>query len=125
VAAFHEAWEAQPVFASRAALADDVRTAIRDAHLAASARGLAASLRGAGQGVMAPLHDHLGAIDAPALVIAGERDPVGHERAAMAAGLLRAAQLEVVRDAGHAPHLERPEEFVRIVNAFLDTRGDP
>ena len=45
-------------------------------------RGLAASLRGAGQGVMAPLHDRLAAIGCPTLVIAGALDPVGLERAA-------------------------------------------
>jgi 2-succinyl-6-hydroxy-2,4-cyclohexadiene-1-carboxylate synthase len=124
LAAFHDAWEAQPVFASRATLPDGARIALRDTHLAASARGLAASLRGAGQGVMPSLHDHLASIGPPALIIAGESDPVGLERAATVAQLLPDASFEVIEDAGHAPHLERPEAFMRIVDEFLDTRGD-
>ncbi|MET0772466.1 MAG: alpha/beta fold hydrolase [Candidatus Limnocylindrales bacterium] len=122
LAAFHAAWEAQPVFASRAGLPDDARTAIRDAHLAASARGLAASLRGAGQGVMPSLHDRLAAVGAPALVIAGDLDPVGRGRAAAVAQRLPDAHLEVVPDAGHAPHLERPDAFLSLVTDFLAHR---
>jgi 2-succinyl-6-hydroxy-2,4-cyclohexadiene-1-carboxylate synthase len=119
LAAFHEAWEAQPVFASRATLPDDAQAAIRDAHLAASPRGLASSLRGAGQGIMPPLHDRLGAIAAPALVIAGELDPVGRDRAAEVAAGLPHARLTQLADAGHAPHLERPEAFLGLATDFL------
>jgi 2-succinyl-6-hydroxy-2,4-cyclohexadiene-1-carboxylate synthase len=125
LAAFHDAWEAQPVFASRATLPDDARAALRDAHLRASARGLAASLRGAGQGVMPPLHESLGSVGVPTLVIAGGLDPVGRERAASVADAMPDARLETIPEAGHAPHIETPAAFIEIVNAFLDTRGDP
>lgn len=121
--AFHDAWEAQPVFASRAGLPEGDRTALHEIHLAASARGLAASLRGAGQGVMPSLHDRLAAIRRPALVIAGSLDPVGLERATTVARLLPYARMEVVPDAGHAPHLERPEAFVALANDFLTNGG--
>ncbi len=124
--AFHDAWEAQPLFASRAALATDVRAALRDEHLAASGRGLAASLRGAGQGTMDPLHDGLPGVRAPTLVITGALDAVGRERGAEAASLIPDARAVVLEDAGHAPHLEQPEAFVRITNEFLaePTRGE-
>jgi 2-succinyl-6-hydroxy-2,4-cyclohexadiene-1-carboxylate synthase len=126
LAAFHEAWEAQPIFASRASLPAEARDALRARHLAASGHGLAASLRGAGQGTMSPLED-LGSVAARALVIAGALDPVGLGRASEVADLLPEANLEVVVDAGHAPHLERPEAFLRITDDFLssDTRGAP
>jgi 2-succinyl-6-hydroxy-2,4-cyclohexadiene-1-carboxylate synthase len=127
MAAFHEAWEAQPAFASRAALPDPVRADIREQHLAASGRGLAASLRGAGQGVMPALHERLTAIHAPSLVIAGGLDRVGRERAQEVAGPIPDSDLEIIPDAGHAPHIERPEVFLRVVLDFLDrrTRGEP
>ncbi len=131
LAAFHDAWEAQPVFASRTTLPDDARAAIRDAHLASSARGLAGSLRGAGQGIMPPLHDHLDAIAAPALVIAGALDPIGRDRAAEVVDGLPHARLELLADSGHAPHLERPEAFLGLVSDFLTPqptsipRGEP
>ncbi len=113
------------MFASRATLSEHARTALHEAHLAASARGLAASLRGAGQGVMQPLHDHLGSIEVPTLVIAGGLDPVGGERATAVAERLPNARLEVVPDAGHTVHLERPDVFIRIVNESLAIRGEP
>ncbi len=127
MAAFHDAWEAQPVFASRATLSAATRGAIRDGHVSANGRALAASLRGGGQGVMRPLHEHLGAVTAPALVITGALDPTGLERATQVARSLAHARLEVVEDAGHAPHIERPEAFLRVVTGFLDSadRGVP
>lgn len=125
--AFHDAWEAQPVFASRGALATDARAALRDEHLASNGRGLAASLRGAGQGAMEPLHDLLPAVRVPVLVVTGALDPIGRERAAEVVSLIPDARAMVLEDVGHAPHLERPQEFVRIANDFLSdpSRGEP
>jgi 2-succinyl-6-hydroxy-2,4-cyclohexadiene-1-carboxylate synthase len=121
--AFHDAWEAQPVFASRAGLPEEDRTALREIHLAASAKGLAASLRGAGQGTMPPLHEELASVCHPALVIAGALDPLGLERATTVARLLPDARMEVIPDAGHAPHLERREALVALANDFLTEGG--
>lgn len=120
---FHEAWEGQPVFASRSVASDEIRAAIRGEHLAASARGLAASLRGAGQGVMEPLRDGLGDMRASTLILAGALDPVGRDRATDVAGLVPDGRLVILADAGHAPHLERPAEFVRIANDHLSSGG--
>lgn len=125
--AFHDAWEAQPLFASRASLSATTRGAIREDRLAANAHGLAASLRGAGQGAMRQLQEHLDALAVPALVIAGALDATGMQRATEVADALPDARLEVVESAGHAPHIERPEVFLRIVTGFLDSadRGGP
>jgi 2-succinyl-6-hydroxy-2,4-cyclohexadiene-1-carboxylate synthase len=125
--AFHDAWDAQPVFASRATLPDEVRAAIREEHLAASARGLAGSLRGAGQGAMEPLQGRLSSMIAATLVVAGDLDPTGTQRAAEVARGIPQARLELVPDAGHAPHLEQPATFVRICNDFFahSSQGAP
>lgn len=117
--AFHEAWEAQPVFVSRARLPDGARAAIRAEHLGADARGLAASLRGAGQGAMPPLGPRLHLVETPTLVLAGTLDPVGQARATGVAQGIPGARLVLLEDMGHAPHLECPERFVRITNDFL------
>ncbi len=71
LAAFVDAWEAQPLFASQSVLPDETRARLRSVRLAHDPLGLAASLRGAGQGAMAPLDDHLGTIGCPALVHGG------------------------------------------------------
>lgn len=127
MAAFDDAWEAQPLFASRASSPEMVRSTIRDEHLAGNGRALAASLRGAGQGVMEPLHGRLPDIAAPTLVLAGALDPVGRGRAEEVAGLIPDARLAVIADVGHAPHIEQPPLFIRMSNDFLDSdsRGAP
>jgi pimeloyl-ACP methyl ester carboxylesterase len=113
--------------ASRATLPDEVRAAIREEHLAASARGLAGSLRGAGQGAMEPLQGRLSSMIAATLVVAGDLDPTGTQRAAEVARGIPQARLELVPDAGHAPHLEQPATFVRICNDFFahSSQGAP
>ncbi|MGD8682993.1 MAG: alpha/beta fold hydrolase [Chloroflexota bacterium] len=121
VEAFVDQWEALPLFASHADLPADVRAAQRQQRLRHSAVGLAGSLRGAGQGAMAPLHDRLGSLVVPTLVIAGGLDDTGCTRARVVADRIPGAILEIVGGSGHTPHLERPAEFLRIANSFLHT----
>jgi 2-succinyl-6-hydroxy-2,4-cyclohexadiene-1-carboxylate synthase len=119
IAAFVTSWERNPVFASHAALAPDVVARQRAIRLASDPSGLAASLRGAGQGTMAPLHDRLAGITAPTLVIAGVLDTIGRPRAEVVAAGIPGARLELLDGAGHTPHLERSSVFRRLVTAFL------
>ena len=61
-------------------------------------------------------------LKAPTLILWGEEDrilPVSHARAA--AQLLRGSRLHIFPRCGHAPNLERPEEFNQIVTDFLKT----
>ena len=120
IAAFVDGWEAQPIFASHAGLSPAARRRLRQQRLANRPAGLAASLRGAGQGVGPPLLDRLARVDAPMLVIAGALDETGRERAETVAAALPDARLAIVPGAGHTPHLERPAAFRRLVDAFLD-----
>lgn len=119
VPAFVERWEAQPLFASYAALAPAARARLRRQRTGHSAPGLANSLRGAGQGAMLPLHGRLGEVRSATLIVAGRLDSVGRERAAVVAGGIPDARLEIVEGAGHTPHLELPAAFRRLVVDFL------
>ena len=119
--AFADAWEAQPLFASRQRLPDDDRRRLREALLGNRAAGLAASLRGAGQGAMEFLYDRLPEVRQPTLVLAGALDTVGRERAEAVATGIPGARFETIPDAGHAPHLETPAAFLARVLAFLAT----
>ena len=119
IEAFVAEWEREPVLASLrdlpAARAERLRAERRRNRPA----GLAASLRGAGQGSMEPLHARLGAIRAPTLVIAGALDTTGRARAeSVAAGIPR-AKLEMIAGAGHRPDLESPAVFRSLVMSFL------
>jgi 2-succinyl-6-hydroxy-2,4-cyclohexadiene-1-carboxylate synthase len=120
IAAFVDRWEAEPVFASQAALPAAARRRLRAERLANRPQGLAASLRGAGQGVGPPLLGRLADLHAPTLVIAGALDKAGRERAETVAAAMPDARLAIVPEAGHTPHLERPAAFRRLVLAFLD-----
>ncbi len=122
VEAFVERWAAMPIFASQAELPADIRAAQRHERLRHTTVGLAASLRGAGQGAMEPLHDRLSTIDVPTLVIGGALDSTGRERARTVAGGIPGARLEIVEGAGHNPHLEAAATFGRLVTEFLSPR---
>lgn len=112
-------WERQPVFASHAALPMARAARIRAIRLRNSATGLAASLRGAGQGSMEPLFDHLAGIDRPTLVVAGALDERGGPRAERIAAGIPGARLAIVDGAGHTPHDEQPSTFRRLAIDFL------
>jgi len=120
IRAFVDEWEREPVFAGqRDRLPRAAAARLRARRLANRPRGLAASLRGAGQGSMDPLFDRLGDVVGPTLVIAGAQDPIGCRRAQATAAGIPDARLELVEAAGHAPHLEGPDAFRRLVLSFL------
>lgn len=119
IAAFVGEWERNPVFATQAHLPPAVAARQRSIRLLNDPHGLAASLRGAGQGAMEPLHDRLAGVTAPTLVITGALDAVGRPRAEAVARGIPGARLALVEGAGHTPHLERSSVFRRLVTAFL------
>lgn len=117
--AFVDRWERLPVLASHGALSEVARARLRSERLSHDPAGLAASLRGAGQGAMEPLRDRLAEVRAPTLVLAGALDPPGLERARIVAEGIPGARLEIVEGAGHTPHLETPEAFDDVVIGHL------
>ncbi len=85
-----------------------------------SAAGLAASLRNAGTGAMAPLWDRLGGVSIPVLWLTGSDDDRYGDIARRAVDRIGAcAQHRVVEGAGHAAHLERPELVGELISAFI------
>ncbi len=119
IIAFVDEWESRPMFASHSALPLQARSQLREERLGQRPSGLAGSLRGAGQGTMAPLRDRLSGVACPVLIIVGELDSVGVERAQAVAEGIAGALLEVVAGSGHTPHLERPDVFLDLAAGFL------
>jgi pimeloyl-ACP methyl ester carboxylesterase len=63
----------------------------------------------------------LGDIDVPVLIIHGEQDqiiPLAEAEAMMEA--IPDAELVIIKDAGHLPNLEQPDEFNEAVIEFLE-----
>ncbi len=121
IEAFVDRWQAQPLFASQSRLAPDIQERQRRQRLANSPLGLANSLRGMSAGAQAFLLPQLAVLRLPALLVAGALDERYVAEATRLAKTLPAAALEVVADAGHAVHLERPEAFALAVGEFLKT----
>ncbi len=113
--AFLRAWEANPLFAGEHRLSARRRDRIHREHARNTVVGLAASLRGAGQAAMEPLHDRLRAITVPTLVVAGALDPVGAARARSVADAIPSADILILSRRGHAPHREAPAAFGRLL----------
>jgi 2-succinyl-6-hydroxy-2,4-cyclohexadiene-1-carboxylate synthase len=117
--AFVAAWEELPLFATQKNLPAAVRADQRARRLRGDAAALARSLRHAGTGTQHWLGEHLHKIVAPVLLVAGALD----EKYAAIARELRAAlpnaRCAIVDGAGHNVHLEKPDEFLSLVDGFL------
>ena len=117
--AFLDEWLAQPLFAGLPPEAAGL-----EARRENTAEGLAAALRRLGPGSHQPLWRRLFELRMPVLVVAGERDEAYCLLAVQLGGWMgEVASLAMVPDAGHACHLERPQEFVDLVLPFLEADG--
>lgn len=118
VARFVTEWLAQPMFASLPH--DPLDRAERARNTAA---GLASALRLAGTGAQSPLWHRLAELGhrrVPVLVLAGERDVTFRGLARrLATAIGPTARCAWVADAGHAAHLEQPEQFLAHLRSFL------
>jgi 3-oxoadipate enol-lactonase len=97
----------------------EVRSSLREMHLAASAVGTAAAAR-----AMAFRPDStpmLETIQVPTLIVVGEHDkptPVAASEDMHAR--IKGSKLEVIKDAGHMSNLEQPQAFNRVLLEFLN-----
>lgn len=110
-------WESQPLFATQDA---ELRRAQRAGRLAFAPDRLAAMLRATGQGTLPPLWDRLPEIAVPVLAVAGAEDAKYAAVAEEMATALPRGRAALIPGAGHAPQLERPEEFAGLLTDFLD-----
>jgi non-heme chloroperoxidase len=75
------------------------------------------------EGVVLTVDDtaRLGEIDAPTLILWGERDAIlGREEQEWRSGTIPDATLKVYPDTGHAVAFERPEWVVRDLEEFIE-----
>jgi 2-succinyl-6-hydroxy-2,4-cyclohexadiene-1-carboxylate synthase len=116
---FLDRWLAQPLFATLPA-----ERAGRAERLANTAANLARSLRLHGTGAQQPVWHRLETLRPPALLIAGAADAKFSALARrMAAAIGPSAQVALIPAAGHAAHLERPDEVAALVRDFLREQG--
>jgi 2-succinyl-6-hydroxy-2,4-cyclohexadiene-1-carboxylate synthase len=113
-------WERQPMFADQSETLIDEQ---RPGRLSHDPRELALLLRTAGQGVLDPVWHELEELEVPLLAIAGGRDHAYSKAAERIAATAPAGRAARVEDAGHAAHLQRPDEVARVLAEFLESLG--
>lgn len=115
---FYREWFAQPLFASMSTQPARLERLIAR-RMDNDPKGLALSLKNMGTGAQPSLWNELSKIESSLLLIAGEKDSkfcgVGREMVKRCPG----ATLEIVPDAGHNVHFERPREYAELVREFL------
>ena len=76
-----------------------------------------------GAGADEPVMERLPSLRMPVLLIAGALDAKYRDLAKEMAPRLRDGRIEIIAGAGHAAHLEMPDEFTRLVAGFLKLHG--
>jgi 2-succinyl-6-hydroxy-2,4-cyclohexadiene-1-carboxylate synthase len=114
VDAFLERWLAQPMFATlpRARAGIEARRAVNTVEC------LTHQLRVLGQGVQPSNWDRLGELQIPVLLIVGDLDTKYVDIARRMSERLADVRLEVIPDAGHACHLEQPEQVAHLLGTW-------
>ena len=105
IEAFADRWARGPLFKGQA---PDVAAAAREDRLRNQPAGLAAALRGLGQGACEPLWARLPDLRLAVMLIVGERDARYRKVAERMAAALPRAELLTVPATRHAVHLEAP-----------------
>jgi 2-succinyl-6-hydroxy-2,4-cyclohexadiene-1-carboxylate synthase len=109
---FVDRWARTPVLADQPSA---VAAAARVDRLRNTPAGLAAALRALGTGALPPVWERLGELRMPVLMIVGGRDERFQALAVRMAGAIEHAEVAIVAGAGHAVHLENPEEVARLI----------
>jgi len=118
VDAFLERWLAQPLFASLPRAA----AGIEDRRAANTVDRLAHQLVMLGQGSQPDNWPRLGELRMPVLLIAGALDTKYVDIAHRMGKAIANARVEIVDGAGHACHLERPDDVAHRLTSWLETR---
>jgi len=108
---FVDRWEQHPTLASLRPFAAQ----LRPERLSHRPKGLASALRHLGAGAQPSYWPELAKLRVPVRLIAGARDEKFAAIAQRMGELLPRAQLSLIPDCGHAPHLERPQAFVEAL----------
>lgn len=112
-------WQRIPLFETQQRLSSDVQLTIREERLSQSVEGLAMSLRSMGTGRQPSWWSSLSSLNKRVMLIVGEQDTKFVSINQKMNKALPNSQLTIVKQAGHAIHVEQPEFFGKIVEMFI------
>ncbi|PLS01978.1 2-succinyl-6-hydroxy-2,4-cyclohexadiene-1-carboxylate synthase [Neobacillus cucumis] len=118
---FVDYWENIPLFFSMKKLPASVQKKIREQRLSNSPQGLSNSLLGMGTGSQPSCWDRLDQLNSDVLILTGQEDLKFCQIAEKMVLRLKKVKWMVVKNCGHAIHVEEPEKFGTIVSDFLST----
>lgn len=118
---FVDFWQDIPLFHSQKKLSTTQQQAIRNERLNQQPTGLANSLRGMGTGSQPSYWQELSQLTLPVLLLTGSEDEKFEKIAEEMAESLPNAQHETINDAGHAIHVEKPQQFATMIKSYLKT----
>ena len=116
---FVRRWEALPLFEGLRGLPEKLREGLHERRLSHRPEALAGSLRALSLGAQPSYWARLWTVRAPTLLLTGRRDEKFTSIARAMAAEIPLVWGHVFDGAGHAPHLESPEEYAREVMSFL------
>jgi len=111
VETFLRRWLGQPMFATLPA----ERAGLRERVRANTVESLAHQLRALGQGTQPSNWDRLGELSMPVVLVVGALDGKYVEIARSMHDVIARSRVVVVDGAGHACHLERPDELAHVI----------
>ena len=122
---FIDFWQQTALIQSQKKILPKWHTAMQAAREEHTKKGLAMSLRQFGQGRCPNLWPRLKDLDLPTLLITGEQDTLYTKIAQNIASKVcldcksGRFQTVIIKDAGHAPHLEFPEITAKMIKDFI------
>ena len=116
---FVDYWLNLPMFASLNQLPEEKYNLLRNFKINNNPQGLANSLRGFGTGRMPALWEKIKSLPDNLMLITGELDQKFSDINKELVSKTKTGEHYIVQNAGHNVHLEKPEEFINLVNYFL------
>ncbi|WP_186576438.1 2-succinyl-6-hydroxy-2,4-cyclohexadiene-1-carboxylate synthase [Aquibacillus kalidii] len=117
---FVKYWENLDLFKTQKKLTSNVQANIRSERLNQSKQGLVHSLRGMGTGKQPSWWDQLANFSLPVLILVGQEDDKFVKLGKHMDESLKYSQYKVIKNVGHAVHVEQPEIFGTIVSDFIN-----
>ncbi len=117
--AFIADWQNRPLIASQKNLPAAWRAEMQERRLRLRKEGLAASLRGFGQGAVEPVLHQMSKLKMPVLLCSGAEDEKYIEATRAMHAHCPSSELSIVPQAGHLAHLENRDAFATTLRAFL------
>jgi 2-succinyl-6-hydroxy-2,4-cyclohexadiene-1-carboxylate synthase len=123
---FTSYWEALPIFATQRLLPDSARRLIHSERMASTPQGLRLALITYGTGTMPDCSGELSNWKKPLFLAAGELDTKFVESNARIAASTYSSHLRhhVIKNCGHAAHLEKPVNFAELLIEFYKSQRE-